>query len=247
MKFVNDSFGQPTMVSYYKANGSPNLYGNYCIKRKSYDNRGNMVEESYFGVRDEPVNNSSGYHRVTLEYNAKGQKTFRQYFGKDHNPAYGPDGYHRMEPENGKNHYFDAANREISDVEAKNKVQLIYVDHIESVNTPAARIGMQAGDVLWRFGDWSFTEALDIAGKKFPAKVDEVNKLIWSGFVAARNAAKTKPSRLVVIRNKKPVHLQVPMLTGDGKLGFNVQTRSLPGKFFEQWAHVFSKEGQAKR
>jgi len=91
-----NDFGSITSEKYFGIDLLPVLYNGGHEIRRTYDKNGKVTEEKLLGVHDEPVNGTSGIHRVVYENNDKGQVTRTQYFDKDGGPSADKDKIHLL-------------------------------------------------------------------------------------------------------------------------------------------------------
>lgn len=75
-----------------------NTIGGFCIKRSTFDARGNVLEESYYDQHDKPmVNRQLGFFKSTAAYNKKGMQTLLAYSNVDGKPMDGKEGFSKIE------------------------------------------------------------------------------------------------------------------------------------------------------
>jgi len=55
----------------------------YAILRKNYDERGNVIEQAYFGADGKPVSNIEGYAKMSYEYDDSGKASHIRFFDAD--------------------------------------------------------------------------------------------------------------------------------------------------------------------
>jgi hypothetical protein len=104
---------------------------------------------------------------------------------------------------------------------------------ITDIKQPAAKAGIQAGDILWRYGNWSFPEAL-AAERAKGTEPDALLRAVDQMFLAERDRLSGGPAAMTVIRNGKPVEIKVPPLS-EKSLGVRVVDRAVPVATFEAW------------
>lgn len=59
----------------------------WAIARFKRDNKGNLLEESYYDEQDKPIICNNGYHKAKCVYDKQGRKTEVTFYGKDGNPS----------------------------------------------------------------------------------------------------------------------------------------------------------------
>jgi S1-C subfamily serine protease len=74
---------------------------------------------------------------------------------------------------------------------ASKVVPVIFIAEILDIKQPAAKAGLQAGDVLWRYGNWSFPDVLAAAQAK-KASADPLSSVAQE-FIAGANRLSDKP------------------------------------------------------
>lgn len=85
-------------VAYYGKNEQPVISKEEkCHKVVyHYDEKGKKVEESYWGVQDNPIPCASGYHKLVSSYDAYGNLTEERVYGADSKPVSCQAGYHKV-------------------------------------------------------------------------------------------------------------------------------------------------------
>ncbi|RTL57594.1 MAG: hypothetical protein EKK37_16305 [Sphingobacteriales bacterium] len=92
-----------------------------AIIRYEYDERGNMIRQSYFDEDNKPVNNDAGYHTVRYSYSPADMLTDIAYYdlnNKEQNDRHGIHHYHYDRNIKGQNtgiSYFDASGQPVKD------------------------------------------------------------------------------------------------------------------------------------
>jgi hypothetical protein len=180
-----------------------------------------------------------GFAEERFEENALGQIVEDAYFDEHGRPTYGFGGHHRKltvytdSGEQLSSSFYDVDGSVLKVNTEADRVALWYVDNFLQTSL-AARVGLQRGDVLWRFGTWSFVDALKAA-----RKVDhegDVSHKVFDAWSAVRDQARWATIPLTVVRLGKAVTLQVGPLGTGAKLGAEMQTRLLPTSAFEAFA-----------
>ena len=69
-----------------KGNYIVNPNEGYAICRSEFDNKANMLEQSYYDVNDKPMKGKDGYHKVKYKYDDAGNRTEEAYYGTDGKP-----------------------------------------------------------------------------------------------------------------------------------------------------------------
>ena len=59
----------------------------WAISRMEYDNRSQMLSQSYYDEHDKPMKGSNGCHKTTYKYDGYGNTTEEAYFGADRKPT----------------------------------------------------------------------------------------------------------------------------------------------------------------
>lgn len=153
---------------YYGTDGKPMfdpLVG-YAIAKRDPRKRGDTTE-SYHGPDGALITGPEGYAEMRSRWGDDGIQLSEAFFGPDGAPVAGPGGYHRMEHTPGNEpKYFDAQHRELRSLSLDAFIRIIFIIDITDVKQPAAKAGLQAGDILWRYGNWSFPEAWDVERSK---------------------------------------------------------------------------------
>lgn len=83
-----DALGNSAVYHYLNRQEQPVLRSDgFAEMRREYNNRRQLVCESYHGLKGEPVNCTSGYAVVRKEYGADGKLSAQYYFDADGNPV----------------------------------------------------------------------------------------------------------------------------------------------------------------
>ncbi|MGH8472629.1 MAG: hypothetical protein ACREVJ_09300, partial [Gammaproteobacteria bacterium] len=165
--------------------------------------------------------------------------------GPDGTPVAGPSGYHRMEHTpgvaSGTTNYFDAQNREIPSFRPDAFIPIIYVVEITGIKQPAARAGLQAGDIVWKYGNWSYAEALEAARSK-GTEPGAMLGAVQQAWLAERDRLSAEPAPMTVLRNDKPVTVTMPPLP-EKTIGMQFEDRTVPIDTFEDWKAAEARQG----
>lgn len=94
-KTENDEFGNPLKQTYIDENLNPTFdpTGGYSICYTKYDERGNVIEMDVRDEDDNPVMASSGFSKITLEFDKYDRMVKREFFGIDGKHTGGNDGF----------------------------------------------------------------------------------------------------------------------------------------------------------
>ncbi|MCP4116203.1 MAG: hypothetical protein GY737_12500 [Desulfobacteraceae bacterium] len=211
------------------------LYG-YAIM-KSDTGKSGVTINSYHGPNGELITGPAGYARVRRSWDENGGLLSRAWFGPDGSPVDGPGGYHRMERPrgllSGRARFFDAENREITSHDPDKLAAVIFIAVVESIKLPAARAGLHAGDILWRYGSWRLPDALREQRTK-GGDLKIIIKAVMLSFLAERDRLGAEPVPMTVIRKGKTVRLTMPPLP-EKNLGVRIEGRTVPVAVFEGW------------
>jgi hypothetical protein len=102
-----DSLGRQTELRYVDVKGAPAVFAGgrtngtgYARVQSKFDTSGDLVEESYFGIHDEPVLGQEGYARKTQQFDERRHLTEIAYYGR-YGEAVLVRGYHvvRFKPD----------------------------------------------------------------------------------------------------------------------------------------------------
>jgi hypothetical protein len=241
--FENEPDGHIAQVN-YGIDGKPafNSLVGYAIKRMDPRQRGDTID-SYHGPGGELITGPEGYAERRRHWTEDGELLSEAFFGPNGAPVIGPGGYHRSERVPGDSNafrYFDTQNRELPSLGPDSVVSVIFVAELTGTELPAAKAGVQAGDILWRYGSWSFLEALTAERAK-GTKPDALINAVAQTFFAERDRLSGGSAVMTVIRKGKPVKIKVPPLP-DKSLGARLVDRTVPIATFESWkANVAGK------
>jgi len=208
------------------------VYG-YAIKKTDSRTRGDTVD-SYHGPDGAPIAGPEGYAEVRRHWDDGGNLLNEAFFGPDGESVAGPNGYHRAElGPGGEFLYFDAGGRQI-DLSVGSEIEaVIAIKKLLDSKTPAAKAGIQAGDILWRYGDWYLPAAL-ASERAASTASDTMFQAVADGFLAARSRLAGGEVPATVVRHGRLVALSIPPLP-DGSLGAELVGRMVPTKSFQSW------------
>lgn len=204
--------------------------------RKS-DSQGNT--SSYHDPEGALTTGPDGYAEVRRDLNEKRELVSQAFYGPDGTPVAGPEGYHRAEITADSIRYFDARGDDITSISPEAFISVIYIAEIPSVGQipavqqPAAKVGLHAGDILWQYGNWSFSEELK-AERVRGTVPDKVTKAIAQAFIAEIKRISTESVQMTVIRNGEVVEIIVPP-QANKLLGISMKERTIPLATFNFW------------
>ena len=130
----------------------PCLSNQGCAKWTSkYDDRGNLIEQAYYGVDGMPYLNVLGFSIAILNYNDKSQTTDVSYYDTERKPT-NVRGYFREE------RIYDEKNNLKEtiyyDKESKLLAEQIFTRQISYVNGVALTQGVPVGSILLQYNEW---------------------------------------------------------------------------------------------
>ena len=162
-RLLNEPDGRIAVV-FYGTDGKPafNPLQGFAIKKTDSRTQGDTID-SYHGPNGKLITGPEGYAEVHYHWGEGGKLLNIAYFEPGGAPVAGPEGFHRAERTPGNSspfRYFDTQGRELDSLGPETVALVIVLSEILDVKQPAAQTGIQAGDILWRYGDWSFPEAL---------------------------------------------------------------------------------------
>ena len=167
----------------------------------------------------------------------------RRWLGPDKEPVPGPQCYHRIDVQYTKSgtteKTLDVLGKEISPQELARFPRVIQVslevttDTPLGVKSPAAKAGMQTGDILWRYGDWSFPEAVAAEREKGTAEKNLLME-VFQAMTSERDKRSGEEVRVWVIRHGEPVRLTMPPLP-EKLFGAGIQDQTVPPEVYETW------------
>jgi len=230
-----DADGRVMLVNYGAADRPAfNPLLGFAIKKTDRRKRGDTVD-SYHDDAGALIEGPEGYAQVRRRWGDFGRLLTEAYFGIDGTPVAGPQGYHRVErTPDGQVRHFDTKGRELGTLGHPDFESVIVLSEITNVKMPAMKAGIQAGDILWRYGDWSYPVAL-AAERTGGTKPDAQLRALVQSFFAERDRLRDGPAPMTVIRRGHPVQLTVPPLP-DKALGARLTDRLVPIATFEGWS-----------
>jgi len=232
------------------------IYGHVSLRVDSRK-RGKIVERSYHGLDDELLLGPEGYAAQESTYDDEGRPVAARFFGTNQEPVTGKQGVHRVEVQYTQSGerviMFDIHGKEITAEELAKfpetiSISLEVTDKIpQGIKSPAAKAGMQTGDILWRYGDWSFPESIASIREKGAIK-ENLLKMTWEEMLAERDKRSDEEVPVLVIRHGEPVHLTMPPLP-EKQFGALLQGYTVPPDVFASWcaAAEQAKNNQAKQ
>jgi YD repeat-containing protein len=228
----------------YGANGKLvfNPLQGFAIHKTDNRTQGDTVD-SYHGANGELINGPEGYAEARRHFDKDGKLLNLAYFGADGKPVAGPKGFHRFERaknDSESNEFFDTEGSKLSESDFKSLVPVIVITEIATIKLPAYQIGLQVGDILWRYGNWSFPEILSVEKSKESQEEASIN-IVGKAFLAERDRLSGSSTQMTVIRYGKPVQLTVPALKGK-QMGIRLQDRVVPNATFETWKNMSIKK-----
>ncbi len=196
------------------------------------------LKESYYGADRKLITGPYGFAEQRMKRDKKGNLLSTEWFGPDGEPVVGPSGYHRIVKMSigGTEQYFDTENRQITSPGTYVLVPVKFIKQIDDFKQPAVKIGLCAGDVLWKYGNWSFPAAL-AAERERGTKQDHILAAVNQGFLKEENRRSRDRVSMTVLRNGRPVNIFVPPLMGKN-LGIETADRQVPFVLFERWKSV---------
>lgn len=235
-KFVSEPDGRVALVE-HDHNGKPYfnpLYG-YAIKKIDPRTHGDTVD-SYHGSSGELINGPEGYAEKRRHWGENNNLLSEAYFGPDGAPVISLSGYYRAERasiDSDAVNYYDTQNNEI-DLNAVVPIILIY--EIIDAEQPAAKSGLQAGDILWRYGNWFFPEQLKVE-RSNGTKPDALFGAVRQKFYAERDQLSNDVTQVAVIRHGKLMTIKVPPLP-EKKLGMKLGQGAISVAKFNTVEHL---------
>jgi len=211
-RFDDSQHGTVISASAHGQDGALRLGGgNFAAQERTFDDKGRIIVIRYLGSVREPVP-GPGYYRIEIQY--------------------GPDG-------KAENKMFDVSGKEITAEELSSFPQVVWVslevteDNPYGAKSPAAKAGMQTGDILWRYGDWSFPAAIAVEREKGTAE-DKLLGEACGAMFSERDKKSSEDVPVWVIRHGKPISLIMPPLP-EKKMGTFLEYRPVPPDVFEAW------------
>jgi YD repeat-containing protein len=217
-----------------------NPLAGYAIKKMDRRQTGDTIT-SYHGPDGELIMGPEGFAEVRIHWGEDGDPLSEAWFGPDSVPIVGPTGCHRIEripaSESALPKCFDDQNRE---VQREPVVSVIFIAEITDIQQPAAKAGLQAGDVLWKYGNWTFVEAPRAAERSKGTEPGAILEAVAKEFLAERDRASAQSVSMTVIRNGNPIMVTIPALHGKN-LGTRLQDLTVPISRFEKWKAAITK------
>ena len=240
--FEKFSDGRIAQVN-YGANGKPafNPLQGFAIYKMDNRTQGDTVN-SYHSANGKLIIGPEGYAESRSHFDKEGKLLSLAYFDTDGKPVAGPKGFHRAERakyDSESNEFFDTEGRKLSESDFKSLVRVIVITEIATIKLPAYQIGLQVGDILWRYGNWSFPESLSVEKSKESQDETSIN-IVGKAFLAERDRLSGSSTQMTVIRYGKPVQLTVPALKGK-QMSIPFQDRVVPNATFETWKNMSIK------
>ena len=218
------------------------LYGHVSVRRDPRT-RSTVIDTSYHGLDGILMFGPEGYAVQESTYDDKDRYIMRRWLGPDKEPVPGPQCYHRIDVQYTKSgtteKTLDVLGKEISPQELARFPRVIQVslevttDTPLGVKSPAAKAGMQTGDILWRYGDWSFPEAVAAEREKGTAEKNLLME-VFQAMTSERDKRSGEEVRVWVIRHGEPVRLTMPPLP-EKLFGAGIQDQTVPPEVYETW------------
>jgi len=234
---VYDSEGREVRRTYIdRANKPFHIKDGYAGWRSRYDDRGNEIEVAFFDEAGKPIRIKDGYAGWRSRYDDRGNEIEVAYFDESGKPIRIKDGYagwHSRYDDRGneiERTYFDETGKSLG----ADAFYMVYrVQSLVSILQPAVKAGIQAGDIFWKYGTWSFPKAWE-AERVGKSNLNKIYNAVWKEFLAERNRLSDRPVTMTVIRHGRPVELIVPVLPKK-MLGARIVPRIVPITTFEAW------------
>lgn len=208
----------------------------YAIKKTDSRQRGETTE-AYYGPDGALIFGPEGFAEAHYTWSDDGTLVNAAWFGPDGTPVAGPGGYQRMERAPGSasatTKYFDAQGNELRSLGADMISPVIVIDEISDIKQPAAKAGLRAGDIFWKYGDWSFPKALALEQAKGTPS-EEMVPAAAQAFSVECNRRSRESVRMTVIRNGNILMLTIPPLP-DQDLGASPKQRLVPTDMYKKW------------
>jgi hypothetical protein len=234
------------VVVCYGTDGKPmfNPLVGFAIKKIDPRQR-DGTRESYHGPDGALITGPEGYAEERRRWGDDGTLLSVALFGPNGAAVVGLGGYHRMEHRpgaiSGTTKYFDPENREIPSFGPGTFVSVIYISQIPDIRQPAAKAGLQAGDIPWRYGNWSFPEVWDAERSK-GTEPGAIRGAVQQAWFAERDRRSAEHVAMTVIRNGKPVTVTMPPRPAK-TIGPELKGRAIPIAMFEEWKAAEAKQG----
>ncbi|MGY6276133.1 nSTAND1 domain-containing NTPase [Methylomonas sp. MgM2] len=213
----------------------------YAIRKMNSRQTGDTIN-SYHGPDGELIMGPEGYAEGRVHWGEDSNPLSLAWFGPESVPIVGPIGCHRIEripnAESDTPKCFDVQNREMAEREPP--ISVIFIAEITDINQPAAKAGLQAGDVLWKYGNWTFLKALadELASGTEP---DATIKSVVNAFLAERDRVGSQSMPMTVIRYGQPTTLTIPPLP-EKSFGMQLKDLAVPISTFEKWKAATAKK-----
>jgi hypothetical protein len=190
---------------------------------------------AYYGPDRILINGPYGFAEQRLQKDKQGNLLSAAWFGADGKPVVGVLGFHRIDqtPDGRTKRYFDTENRPVTAADKYPLAPIMFIEQILDVKQPAYKIGLCTGDVIWKYGRWSYPSVLNAART---AGIQE-DKIQGVAFQLFRNEISRNCRELVsmtVLRNGQPIEIRIPPLPAKA-LGIARGYRMIPAAQFEQW------------
>ncbi len=201
-----------------------------------------VTKKSYYDPDGALINGPEGFAEVQQRRREDGTLLEEAFFGAGREPRPGPGGYHLMKRELGSTgdvvKYFDVDNHILRSLGSESLVPVIFVTELDGLEQPAAKTGVEVGDVLWRYGDWSVVESLERA-RHTERKLEDIARRIEESFLAERTRLSDSPVPMTVLRDDQSVTLLMPPLP-EKVMGMIIQTRSIPFSLYKKLKKNFA-------
>lgn len=124
-------------------------------------------------------------------------------------------------------------------------IPVMFIEKIKDFKQPAVKIGLCAGDVIWKYGDWSFPA--DFAAEQAKGtKNDKILAAVIQAFQNENNQRSGERVSMTVLRNGHPIEILVPPLSGQS-LGINISGRQVPLATFGRWKSIILRGLTSRR
>ena len=196
---------------------------------------------SYYGADRKLINGPEGFAEKRMQRDKKGNQLSVAWFGPDGEPVVGASGYHRIAKTSvgGRVQYFDKENHQIASPDTYILVPVMFVEQIPDFKQPAVKIGLHKGDVIWKYGKWSYNKALAAEVVRGTKNEHMMMALFQSFNNEIIKHCKERVS-MAVIRNRRVFEILVPPLPSTS-LGIKINKnmdRQVPLAEFERWNNI---------
>ncbi|MGR9116339.1 MAG: nSTAND1 domain-containing NTPase [Gammaproteobacteria bacterium] len=237
-QYTYDSLGLLTRIAFYDVKDHPTI-NKQGIHEEIYEYNGKRLKTSYrvFGLDKKPVINLEGYSDVRNVWDEDGNLIKERYYGANGAPVIGPKGFYRMDSTLGEIHYYDTQDHKIV-LGPATAVPIIYVENVLHSDLAAAQAGLQSGDILWRYGNWYYSDLLEnellneTTYNKYSIK--KIGDSIYLKFITERDRFSNQSVSMTVIRDNKFFNTTMPPLH-NRLMGVGLNYRMVPRKVFTQW------------